>query len=435
MKSIKKKVGLIMAGLMVAGVVAATPAMAEKVFNKDANGSYKYETETGLRIKWVLGEEKDSKHLTTAGLQAGYYVVSEDENGKNYDGEVQYKLFYYNEEGNWVSTEWSDPVEGNKPYHVALPEGTSLKDGLNDVSVWVRRAGEQGHFENKNDEFGYDAYRASKVKASKDSLTSIYQAPMYTIENGKFEFQGFDGIGARKTKAHYYDVETASFIEIVDGVIPEGEVLINLHIFEDEDNKWDAYKLFMVDNKKEEATKVEVFTTNVEAATVGSKVTIAMTEAGKKEFANAAMYQVFDAQGAISKETTLGETTVTFPAKVAGDEVVVKLLDAEKNVIKAVTVKLGENGVVVKTPVSTDFEVNATVEAATVGAKVTVNTVKEYEGVVKYQIFDGETEISRVAKLGETSVVFPGKNKGDKVTVKLLNATDEVVGSVEVELK
>ena len=102
---------------------------------------------------------------------------------------------------------------------------------------------------------------------------------------------------------------------------------------------YEAWKTVMV-TVKDEAT-VKVFDTTVKAATFGSTVNVTITADGVKNFATATQYQIFDGTKAISAMTNLGTATTVFPAKVAGDKVNVKLLDASAKEVKDIEVVLG----------------------------------------------------------------------------------------------
>ncbi|HEY8890468.1 MAG TPA: Ig-like domain-containing protein [Clostridium sp.] len=86
--------------------------------------------------------------------------------------------------------------------------------------------------------------------------------------------------------------------------------------------------------------------------------------------------------------------------------------------------------VIVKNPIQT--LVIATVQAATIGAKVSVTSTQE--GVTQYQIFDGIRVLSNIANLGTDTIIYPGKVVGDTVTIKLLNTAGTVVKIIDVIL-
>jgi len=75
----------------------------------------------------------------------------------------------------------------------------------------------------------------------------------------------------------------------------------------------------------------------------------------------------------------------------------------------------------------------ATVKAASFGSILNATSTKK--GVTQYQVFDGTKIISRITNLGRDTTIFPGKNVGDVVTIKLLNGAGTIVAIISVTLK
>lgn len=174
-------------------------------------------------------------------------------------------------------------------------------------------------------------------------------------------------------------------------------------------------------------TTVNVFTTTVSAAPsgVGAMVNVDLTADGTTNFATATKFIIFDGVNPISNSAVLGKATTVYPAKALGDTVTVKLLDASNVVVKAITVKLGEDGTItVLKPV--EVITTATIATATFGSNVTVTSNKV--GAVKYQIWNDTNAITASADLG-TSTLILNQKAGNTVTVKLFDADGTVVST------
>lgn len=430
MKSIKRKVGLIMAGLMVAGTVAATPAMAKTVFEKNNSGwAYKYDDEVGVKVNWLIGTDKTSAHMTEAGTQAGYYVTAEGAE------KVEYNLWYYDTEGNWVSTGWSEAVDAKVPHLIKLPEGEVLEDGINKVSVWVREEGkEKAHFSNENG--SYDAYNYTGVKAGKTEFDFGGEAD-YTVAGSKLTFNGFEGLENVEYKVNIYNNETGKWANgefgVNEATIAEGMNLVNVHIDTNKDGKWDAYRLFMVDNTKS-AESVKV-TTSVEEGLFTSKVTVT---ADSKDVVSYKLFQVVEGEeleltvgGAVKN----GEVANNVLAK-KGETVIVRLYGTEETLLGEGEVVLGEEGTIAiagtEKPEVETMEATATV----VKEGLFTNEIKvecDAKGVDAYRMFqvvDGEElelTVGGSVKIGEVAKNVLAK-AGETVTVRLYDANGNLVG-------
>lgn len=113
MKAIKRKISLVLAGLMVAGVTATMPVKAEGTTAMPTN------------VKFFNAHRE-----VIAGDEMGVFITSEAE------GQVQYKVWFYDAEGTWTSTEYSEAVDSSVPYYMELP--STFKQGQNTISVWVK---------------------------------------------------------------------------------------------------------------------------------------------------------------------------------------------------------------------------------------------------------------------------------------------------------
>lgn len=82
--------------------------------------------------------------------------------------------------------------------------------------------------------------------------------------------------------------------------------------------------------------------------------------------------------------------------------------------------------------------IDTTVKAASFGAVVNVTLtndgIKYFSTATKYQIYDGENELSAVTNLGTSTTVFPSKSIGDKVKVKLLDEGSKEIKDFNVLL-
>ena len=384
-----------------------------------------------------------------------------------YEGKVQYRAFLFDgKEWSELTKGYGEAVDAKTPY--ALPETKEFKAGKQQLSVWVKRAGETGVKSNKNG--NYDNYYVAALNAvAKDDANRVYANGDAKVEtNGlTVKFNGIENIGGitgpylyrlhiynpttgvwtnrvtEYVEAPSYTFEKAGTYMVVAHAITKNSTLWKNYVAETDKSvknqsktygTYEAWKTVMVEVKAD--ASVKVFDTTVKAATFGATVNVTMTTEGTKQFASAAKYQIFDGAKAISAMTNLGTATTVFPAKVEGDKVSVKLFDASAKEVKAIEVALGQSGTVTTKPVTpvdpSKVEVKATVKAATFGASVTVTSTQK--DVVKYQVLDGTKAISAVTELGKTTTVFPGKAVGDKVSVKLLDAAGTVVATSEVVL-
>ncbi|WBW96829.1 DUF5050 domain-containing protein [Oceanirhabdus sp. W0125-5] len=240
-----KKLMMIACTIGILSVVSHTNASAETVFYKNNSGyAYKYDNEVGLKVKWLIGTEKDKSHTAAAGKKASYYVTSEGAE------KVQYNLWYYDTKGNWVSTGWSGIVDSQKPYLITLPENEVLVEGLNKVSVWVKRA-EVTNGKYKNESGSYDCYSYTGVIAE-EGHDILNNNIAYKREPEKFILNNIDNPQDYEYKVMFYDSEKGVFSNGEYGTaeidIPNHEVLINVHMRKKgSDASWDAYKLFAVD--------------------------------------------------------------------------------------------------------------------------------------------------------------------------------------------
>ncbi|MCB2289504.1 hypothetical protein LGK97_06955 [Clostridium sp. CS001] len=88
---------------------------------------------------------------------------------------------------------------------------------------------------------------------------------------------------------------------------------------------------------------------------------------------------------------------------------------------------------------SVEVTVNATVREAAFGSVVNVSLSesgkKKYTDVLKYQVYYEGKPVTQKEILGKPTTAYPVRKEKDKVTIKLINAKDKDVYSVDVNLQ
>jgi len=81
----------------------------------------------------------------------------------------------------------------------------------------------------------------------------------------------------------------------------------------------------------------------------------------------------------------------------------------------------------------------AEVGKAPVGSVANVNITEkgqtQYKDASKFQIFDGNKQISALSTFDKKITIFPAKKEGDKVNIKLFTKEDKEIAVVQVEFK
>lgn len=81
----------------------------------------------------------------------------------------------------------------------------------------------------------------------------------------------------------------------------------------------------------------------------------------------------------------------------------------------------------------------AEVGKAPVGSVANVNITEkgktQYKDASKFQIFDGNKQISALSTFDTKITVFPAKKEGDKVDIKLFTKENKQIAVVQVKLK
>jgi hypothetical protein len=195
---------------------------------------------------------------------------------------------------------------------------------------------------------------------------------------------------------------------------------------------FEGYKTVMV---KVTNSSTTIFDTTVKAASFGSVGNVTMTADGIKAFPKATQYQLVTGTSNLTKTVPLGSATTIFPGKVAGDAVTVKLFDASNNLLKSIDVKLGQSGTIDVAPVVVvpgTATISATVKPASFGSVVTATSSQA--GATQYQVSEGANMLTKIVPLGSATTLFPGREAGKTVTIKLFDAAGTVVGTNDVVL-
>jgi hypothetical protein len=288
----------------------------------------------------------------------------------NYTGNVQYRAFLSDGIA-WkeLTNGYSAAVDAKYPY--VLPETSAFKLGKYKLSVWVKKAGTAGITSNAKG--GFDSYYVANLNCvTKDPANRVYAngEAKFDVNGLTFKFNGIQGIGGiagpYQYRLHIYNPTTNTWTKRVTQYAQApsytfekaGTYMVVVHANTVKSTTWanytkevktlanqgstygtyEAWKTIMV-IVKDDAT-VKIFDTTVKDALFGSLVNVTMTAEGIKQFATATKYQLFNGTSAISALTVLGIDTTVFPAKVAGDKVNVKLLDAAGTVISTTEVAL-----------------------------------------------------------------------------------------------
>jgi predicted RNA-binding protein with TRAM domain len=378
MNNVKKGLSLFLAALFVmVSTLVAAPVKAE---------------ETANVVLPTINLAVVEHNPIFVGETQSFYVTSD------YEGQVQYRAWLKQDDGSWVALTdgYSEAVDAATPYKINSE--VEYKSGDNVVVLWVKRAGEDAANKKTHPTFGeveWDNYyivnmaKATKFDAEKDMKAeniSITTNGTKVTVSGEGAFR----INAKNLATGEYETIVTDYTKkTVERTLSAGKYIIYAHAVKAvEEGKayttsdYDAWKLAVVE-LEETATTVEVFNTElVPGATVGSKVKVEMTEAGKAEYTNAAKFQVYLDGEAHSAVSTLGEATIVYPAVAEGDEVTIKLLDEDGAVVLTAPVKVGEAYSIEKTTevpvVDGDYKVTALlVPGATVGCKIKVEAAGE----------------------------------------------------------
>ncbi|MCM1990258.1 hypothetical protein [Oceanirhabdus seepicola] len=427
MKAIKRKISLFLAGLMVASAVSVMPTRAEGTTTVPTN------------VKFFNAHRE-----VIAGDEMGVFITSEAE------GQVQYKVWFYDAEGNWTETEYSEAVDPSVPYYMELPE--TFKEGQNTISVWVKRADvdvtETEHYK-EDVKSGYDTFHYNHLYADKEGFSAGEKID-YTMNGKTVTINSVTGVEeGSEFKVYFYDYANSKWGEIstewsgepVEYTFEEeGYYLLDVQINKPEsDEKYDALRMEVI-NVTENASATVAVTTSVDKLMFGANVTVTADNDG------VATYQIFTKVGENMEalhddKVVVGEVAEDlFPAE-EGQEVTIKFFDAEGTFVGEVNTELGkeasfkiekEEEIELK-----DFVAVATLEKLMFGGNVTVTC--EAEEVATYQIFtkvgeDMEALHDDKVVVGETAKDLFPVEADQEVLVKFFNAEGTLLGQSETTL-
>jgi hypothetical protein len=431
MNAIKRKVSLFLAGLMVAGVAAAVPASAE-------------------------GQELSKPLVFT-----DHRVIVEGDSQEvfvstNFDGAVEYKLWYRNNEGDWTQGEWVKAESGKVATKLTASEDVNFTAGENYVSVWVKRADVAEEDLNKpNTEKDYEVFNYQRFNVQKEAEVHVTGDIQREIDGLKYTVTGIEGLAEEgmEYRVFAYDYQNNRWIgdgthhEMYEGneyqegnfefVLPaEGTYLMDVYARRaGSEAKYEAIKLELVDFSTVAGQTVEI-STEFEKQMFGANLTV------NADSDKVATYRVFATVDGEEMELTseavkAGEAVTLFPLE-EGQEVRVELFDAEDAKLGDVTVNAGEKATleIDAEEEETDkeqkeFEVSATFTKQMFGADVKIEC--EDTDAKYYRVFadvDGEEMelTAEVVEIGEAVTVFP-LEKGNEIKVKLFDADKSAIGT------
>lgn len=431
MNAIKRKVSLFLAGLMVAGVAAAIPASAE-------------------------GQELSKPLVFT-----DHRVVVEGDSQEvfvstNYDGAVEYKLWYRNNEGDWTQGEWVKSESGKVATKLTASEDVNFTAGENYVSVWVKRADVADEDLNKpNTEKDYEVFNYQKFDVQKEADVHVTGDINRTIDGLKYTVNGIEGLAEEgmEYRVFAYDYQNNRWIgdgthhEMYEGnkyeedkfefVVPaEGTYLMDVYARRaGTDAKYEAIKLELVDFSNVAGQTVEV-STEIEGQMFGAKFTV---NADNEKVATYRVFATVDGEEMelTSEAVKAGEAVTLFPLE-EGQEVRVELFDAENAKLGDVKVNAGETATFEiageekeEDKDLEEMEVSATFADQMFGADVTIEC--ENADAKYYRVFadvDGkEMELTaEEVEIGKAVTLFP-LDKGNVIKVQLFDADKNAIGT------
>ncbi|MBW9151377.1 hypothetical protein [Clostridium estertheticum] len=391
--------------------------------------------------------------INYAGVEHSPLVVGDTETftvtSAKYSGDVQYRAFIGNEAGKWteLTTGYTAAVSSKTPY--VLPASKALTLGKYKVSIWVKSAGKTGVKSNSTGNF--DSYYVAGLNCvSKDDNNRVYTngAADVAVTGLTAKFNGINQIGgitgpylyqlfAMNTATGAWSNGAAGYSATPSMTFKEaGTYMLVAHVNTAKSTTWakkgyEGWKTVMV---KVTNSSTTIFDTTVKTANFGSVGNVIMTADGIKAFPKATQYQLVTGTSNLTKAVPLGSATTIFPGKVAGDAVTVKLFDASNNLLKSIDVKLGQSGTLDVAPIVTPgtAAISATVRTANFGSVVTVKSSQA--GATKYQVSEGANMLTNKITLGTATTLFPAREAGKTVTIKLFDANGTVVGSNDVVL-
>ncbi|MBX4258421.1 hypothetical protein KTC96_16975 [Clostridium estertheticum] len=153
------------------------------------------------------------------------------------------------------------------------------------------------------------------------------------------------------------------------------------------------------------------------------------------------LYQLFamnTATGVWSAGPAGYSATPSMTFKEAGTYMLIAHVNTEKSTTWAKKGFEGYKTVMVKATNSATAIFNTTVKPASFGSVgnviMTADGLKAFPKATQYQVFDGTTNLTNISPLGTATTLFPKKVAGDAVTVKLFDASNNELKSIDVKL-
>lgn len=313
--------------------------------------------------------------ITYVGVSHSPLVVGDTEKftvNSDYTGNVQYKAFLYSAKTNkWTALTTDYSVAVDAKTPYVLPETSAFELGKYKLSVWVKKAGTTGSITTALG--SYDSYYIANVNCvTKDPTNRVYAngEAKFDVTGLKFTFNTIQGIG---------------------GIT--GPYCYRLHIYNPTTNTWIKRVTEYKQSPSYTFEKAGTYMVVVHANTAKSTTWPSYIKEVKTLANQASTYGTYEAW-----------KTIMVTVK---DEEIVKIVDS--------TVKDAIFG-------------------SLVNVTMTAEGIKKYATVTNYQLFNGTSAISASTMLGTATTVFPRKVAGDKVTVKLIDATGTLISTIEVVL-
>ena len=153
------------------------------------------------------------------------------------------------------------------------------------------------------------------------------------------------------------------------------------------------------------------------------------------------LYQLFamnTATGAWSNGPAGYSATPSMTFKTPGTYMLIAHVNTAKSTTWAKKGYEGWKTVMVKVTNNSTTIFDTTVKAASFGSVgnviMTADGVKAFPLATQYQVVTGTSNLSKVQTLGSATTIFPAKVAGDAVTVKLFDASNNVLTSIDVLL-
>ncbi|GCD09711.1 hypothetical protein [Clostridium tagluense] len=308
------------------------------------------------------------------GVEHSPLVVGDTEKftvtSSKYEGLVQYRAFLFD------GKQWNELTSGygaavDSKTPYALPETKKFTLGKQQLSVWVKKAGKTGVKSNKNGDF--DSYYVAELNCvAKDDANRVYADGKadYTVNGMKLTFNKIEGIG---------------------GI--EGPYKYAMHIMDPSTGVWTKRVTTYQETPSYTFTKPGTYMVVIHANTEKSTTWGKYLAQDRTDHNQGSTYGTYEAWKTIMLTVRAEDTVKVF---------------------------------------------DTTVKEATFGSLVnvtmTADGIKNFATATQYQIFNGTSAISSMSNLGTATTVFPAKVSGDKVSVKLFDASAKELKVIEAAL-